>query len=109
MAQELSRTAKMIKADTSLDICRKASCGEDVLSADGLIARSFSGYEFRPQQLQMASAIKDAFADRRHLVVEAGTGIGKSFAYLVPAINPSEKNKGPHQHLYHYPSGAVNQ
>lgn len=69
----------MIKADTSLDI-------EAVLSADGLIARSFSGYEFRPQQLQMACAIKDAFVERRHLVAEAGTGIGKSFAYLTPAI-----------------------
>jgi ATP-dependent DNA helicase DinG len=69
----------MIKANTSLDI-------EEVLSADGLIARSFSGYEFRPQQVQMACAIKDAFVDRRHLVTEAGTGVGKSFAYLVPAI-----------------------
>ena len=69
----------MIKANTSLDI-------EEVLSADGLIARSFSGYEFRPQQVQMACAIKDAFVGRRHLVTEAGTGIGKSFAYLVPAI-----------------------
>jgi len=69
----------MIKANTSLDI-------EEVLSADGLIARSFSGYEFRPQQVQMACAIKDAFVGRRHLVTEAGTGVGKSFAYLVPAI-----------------------
>ncbi|MGA1979637.1 MAG: helicase C-terminal domain-containing protein [Sedimentisphaerales bacterium] len=69
----------MIRADTSLDI-------EEVLSADGLIARSFSGYEFRPQQMQMACAIKDAFAAGRHLVAEAGTGIGKSFAYLIPAI-----------------------
>lgn len=59
---------------------------EEVLSADGLIARSFSGYEFRPQQMQMACAIKDAFAAGRHLVAEAGTGIGKSFAYLIPAI-----------------------
>jgi ATP-dependent DNA helicase DinG len=76
----------MIRANTSLDI-------EEVLSADGLIARSFSGYEFRPQQLQMACAIKDAFVDRRHLVTEAGTGIGKSFAYLVPAINLVRREK----------------
>jgi ATP-dependent DNA helicase DinG len=69
----------MIKATTSLDI-------EKILSADGLIAGSFSGYEFRPQQLQMACAIRDSFAARRHLVAEAGTGVGKSFAYLVPAI-----------------------
>jgi ATP-dependent DNA helicase DinG len=76
----------MIKANTSLDI-------EQVLSADGLIARSFSGYEFRPQQVQMACAIKDAFVDRRHLVTEAGTGIGKSFAYLVPAIELVHRGK----------------
>jgi ATP-dependent DNA helicase DinG len=76
----------MIKADTSLNI-------EEVLSADGLIARSFSGYEFRPQQVQMACAIRDAFADRRHLVIEAGTGIGKSFAYLTPAINLVHREK----------------
>jgi ATP-dependent DNA helicase DinG len=76
----------MIKANTSFDI-------EQVLSADGLIARSFSGYEFRPQQVQMACAIKDAFVDRRHLVTEAGTGIGKSFAYLTPAIELVHRGK----------------
>ncbi|MFA5251326.1 MAG: helicase C-terminal domain-containing protein, partial [Phycisphaerae bacterium] len=76
----------LIKANTSLDI-------EGVLSADGLIARSFSGYEFRPQQVQMARAIKDAFADRRHLAAEAGTGIGKSFAYLTPAIELAHRQK----------------
>lgn len=76
----------MIKADTSLDI-------EAVLSANGLIARSFSGYEFRPQQVQMACAIKDAFVDRSSLVAEAGTGIGKSFAYLTPAIELVHRGK----------------
>lgn len=76
----------MIKADISLDI-------ESALSADGLIARSFSGYEFRPQQVQMARAIKDAFAGHRHLVAEAGTGIGKSFAYLTPAIELVHREK----------------
>ncbi len=76
----------MIKADTSLDI-------EVVYSADGLIARSFSGYEFRPQQVEMASAVKEAFVGRRNLVIEAGTGIGKSFAYLVPAINLTYREK----------------
>jgi ATP-dependent DNA helicase DinG len=79
-------TLSMIKANTSLNI-------EEVLSADGLIARSFSGYEFRPQQVQMACAIKDAFVDRRHLVTEAGTGIGKSFAYLTPAIELVHREK----------------
>lgn len=53
----------------------------------GPIARLLGdGYEARPQQLEMASAVARAFADRACLLAEAGTGVGKSFAYLVPAI-----------------------
>ncbi len=59
---------------------------EGVLGKDGLIAGRLSGHETRPQQLDMAEAVAQAIAERRHLVVEAGTGVGKSFAYLVPAI-----------------------
>ena len=43
-------------------------------------------YEHRPQQQKMAEAVAQAFADHAHLAVEAGTGVGKSFAYLIPAI-----------------------
>lgn len=57
-----------------------------VLGPGGRIAHRHPGYEARPQQLEMASAVAAAIADREHLVVEAGTGTGKSFAYLVPAI-----------------------
>jgi len=52
-----------------------------------VISRSFAGFEERPQQVQMARAVEKAFADGRHLAVEAGTGVGKSFAYLIPAID----------------------
>ena len=58
----------------------------EVLGAGGMVARRLSGYEERPQQLEMASAVEQAFSQSRHLLVEAGTGVGKSFAYLVPAI-----------------------
>ncbi len=58
----------------------------DWLGADGLIARNLSGYETRPQQQQMAAAIAKAFADDQHFAVEAGTGVGKTFGYLLPAI-----------------------
>ena len=57
-----------------------------VLGQNGPIARSLSGYEVRSQQMEMASAIQQAFAKGRHLAVEAGTGVGKSFAYLVPLV-----------------------
>ncbi len=57
------------------------------LSTDGPIARAFGDdFELRPEQLDMAQAVDRAMAHRRHLLVEAGTGTGKSFAYLVPAI-----------------------
>src|SRR5262245_57651000 len=59
---------------------------QGVLGPDGLIARRLSAYEHRPQQLEMAEAVAKAIAAPCHLMVEAGTGVGKSFAYLVPAI-----------------------
>src|SRR3954463_9466891 len=56
-----------------------------ILGPKGVIARRLPGYEPRPQQLEMAQAVADAIAGKHHLMVEAGTGVGKSFAYLVPA------------------------
>ena len=59
---------------------------DEVLGPKGLIARRLRDYEARPQQLAMARAVDEAIRQEHHLVVEAGTGVGKSFAYLVPAI-----------------------
>jgi ATP-dependent DNA helicase DinG len=59
---------------------------DGVLGKGGLIAGRLSGHEVRPQQLEMADAVARSIGERQHLVVEAGTGVGKSFAYLVPAI-----------------------
>lgn len=58
----------------------------DILGPGGRIAARLTGYEHRTEQLEMADAVARAIRERRHLVVEAGTGVGKSFAYLVPAI-----------------------
>jgi ATP-dependent DNA helicase DinG len=58
----------------------------NILGPEGSIARRLQHYELRPQQLAMADAVAAAIAGRRHLCVEAGTGVGKSFAYLAPAI-----------------------
>lgn len=67
---------------------------QDILGAEGAIARRLGErYEHRPQQLEMASAVEGAFTDGKHLLVEAGTGVGKSFAYLIPAIDFAVKNK----------------
>src|SRR5437763_7983821 len=57
-----------------------------ILAPGGTIARALSHDEPRPQQLAMAAAVEAAIESPHHLLVEAGTGVGKSFAYLVPAI-----------------------
>lgn len=61
---------------------------QSILAPDGAVARRLGErYEFRPQQLEMAEAVESALTDEHHLLVEAGTGVGKSFAYLLPAID----------------------
>src|ERR1700760_3159813 len=52
----------------------------------GVLAKSHPAYEFRRGQLQMAQAVETALSEKRHLIVEAGTGTGKTLAYLVPVI-----------------------
>ena len=66
----------------------------DILGPTGAIARRLSKYEQRPQQLAMADAVEKAIRRKSHLVVEAGTGVGKSFAYLVPAILAATNDEG---------------
>ena len=59
----------------------------DVFGPGGLLERSMiGGYEHRPAQLEMAEAVHDAFQENHHAIVEAGTGTGKTLAYLLPAI-----------------------
>ncbi len=58
----------------------------EVFGPDGLIAAAHPDYEYRPGQIDMARAVMRAFEEKRHLIVEAGTGTGKTLAYLVPAV-----------------------
>jgi ATP-dependent DNA helicase DinG len=58
----------------------------EVFGPDGLIATAHPEYEYRPGQVDMARAVMRAFEEKRHLIVEAGTGTGKTLAYLVPAV-----------------------
>jgi|CZKQ01.1.fsa_nt_gi ATP-dependent DNA helicase DinG len=73
-------------------IALKDSLGTDfvervgsIFSKDGLLSKA-KNFEFRPEQREMAVAVAKTLEEERHLVVEAGTGVGKSLAYLVPAI-----------------------
>ncbi len=56
-----------------------------IFSPEGLLGRA-NHFEFRPQQQEMAVAVAQALEENHHLVVEAGTGVGKSLAYLIPAV-----------------------
>lgn len=64
----------------------ESASSADILGPAGSIARRLDHYELRPEQLAMAEEIERAVRNGHHLVVEAGTGVGKSFAYLVPVI-----------------------
>jgi ATP-dependent DNA helicase DinG len=66
---------------------------QSILGPDGKIAQRLPSYEHRREQLEMASAVVRAIERPGHLVVEAGTGVGKSFAYLVPAIQAAVARK----------------
>jgi len=57
----------------------------------GLLSRTHPNYEFRRGQLQMAQAVERAIEERRHLIVEAGTGTGKTLAYLMPVIRSGKR------------------
>ncbi len=69
---------------------------EDALAAlveeDGPLARAFPNYEYRPQQVTMLREVTRAFNQDQHLMVEAPTGVGKSLAYLIPAIHWAVQN-----------------
>jgi ATP-dependent DNA helicase DinG len=69
-------------AGASVDLVKQVT---DIFSPKGILSRA-ANFEFRPQQQQMAVAVAKALEDREHLAVEAGTGVGKSLAYLIPAI-----------------------
>jgi ATP-dependent DNA helicase DinG len=64
-----------------------------ILGPDGAVARRLPSYEVRDEQLRMADAVAPSIEKGGHLMVEAGTGVGKSFAYLVPAIQAAVELK----------------
>ena len=70
-------SARVMSIDRSIEQC---------FAGDGPLAGAIAGFRPRAQQLEMACAIDQAMRERRALVVEAGTGTGKTFAYLVPAL-----------------------
>jgi ATP-dependent DNA helicase DinG len=66
-----------------------------LIEEDGAFADYFPDYEYRPQQVEMLRAVAGAFSQGRHLLVEAPTGVGKSLAYLIPAVYWAVQNGEP--------------
>ncbi len=64
---------------------------EGVFGPGGMLEKRHPGYEFRPSQLAMAKLTEEAFEKRQHTVIEAGTGTGKTLAYLIPAIRSGRR------------------
>ena len=78
----------MASTDTSI---RTLPTLHDFFAPGGILAQSPLPYEFRPGQMEMAKAVERAMGERRHLVVEAGTGTGKTLAYLLPALRTGQR------------------
>ena len=64
---------------------------ERYFGPDGLLAKNINQFEFRASQLKMARAVAECFTGEKPLMVEAGTGTGKTWAYLIPAIESGKK------------------
>ena len=64
---------------------------DDVFGAEGPFAGALHGFEPRAEQLQMAQLVERGILEGMHTIVEAGTGVGKSLAYVVPAVRSGKK------------------
>ncbi len=84
-------TARMLPyddpADTVQDVATSLPTLDEIFAPNGSLAAAFSHYETRPQQVQMAQHITSCFERGTHAMIEAGTGVGKSLAYLIPAAH----------------------
>jgi len=74
-----------------MPIQARTSGARQFFSRHGALSKWHPKYEFRAGQVEMAEAVESALADKRHLIVEAGTGTGKTLAYLVPALQSGKR------------------
>src|SRR5437879_4338817 len=87
---DISTTQSLLESDRRIDhpmpTQARTAGARQFFSRKGTLSKWHPNYEFRPGQVEMAEAVESALADKRHLIVEAGTGTGKTLAYLVPAL-----------------------
>src|SRR5882757_1156791 len=83
--------ASSYQPETAAAPTRRLPTLHEFFAPGGLLSKAHPNYEFRRGQLQMAEAVEKALVERRHLIVEAGTGTGKTLAYLVPVIRSGKR------------------
>ena len=64
---------------------------EEIFSSSGLLSQQLGNFRYRPQQQRMGEAVEESLENQSQLIVEAGTGVGKTFAYLIPALLSKKK------------------
>nr|WP_306792774.1 helicase C-terminal domain-containing protein [Collinsella urealyticum] len=91
--RETEREPKRDASDVSGLLMPSRDEVKSQFDADGLVGHMYPGFEMRSEQVTMASEIRDGIATSTHRVIEAGTGVGKSIAYLVPLVAAARLNK----------------
>ncbi len=66
---------------------------DKILAPNGPLSKQFKSYEFREEQAEMSKTIQEAIESSKHCLVEAGTGVGKTLAYLIPSVIAAQKGK----------------
>jgi ATP-dependent DNA helicase DinG len=74
-----------------MPIQARTSGARQFFSRHGTLSKWHPNYEFRQGQVEMAEAVESALQEKQHLIVEAGTGTGKTLAYLVPALQSGKR------------------
>src|SRR5438067_12024826 len=90
-AVEYYRDSVASTSQTSASALKKDVSLYQFFSPGGVLSRTHPAYEFRRGQLQMAQAVEQVLGEKRHLIVEAGTGTGKTLAYLMPVIRSGKR------------------
>src|SRR5215831_6036390 len=80
-----------LEPETAAIVPRKLPTLHQFFAPGGMLSQAHPNYEFRRGQLEMAEAVEKALAECRHLIVEAGTGTGKTLAYLLPVIRSGKR------------------
>ena len=83
--------ASSYQPETAVVPARRLPTLHEFFAPGGLLSKAHPNYEFRRGQLQMAEAVERALTEKRHLIVEAGTGTGKTLAYLLPVIRSGKR------------------